>query len=198
MALVGAMHVAAAAGLLLVPQVRERLVPEPLLVVEIREPPREPPPERARPLPQPVMREPVNVVLPPPVIALAPEVAVTPPVPRPTISGPVATPPPAPAPSTTPALEPPRFDMAYLRNPAPRYPTVSRRLREQGRVVLHVLVGPAGEAQSVKVRTSSGFERLDQAALDAVRRWRFAPAHRGAEAVAAWALVPILFQLVEA
>ena len=45
------------------------------------------------------------------------------------------------------------------------------------------------------MRTSSGYERLDRAAVEAVRHWRFAPARRGTETIAAWALVPILFQL---
>ena len=53
----------------------------------------------------------------------------------------------------------------------------------------------ASDAEDVEVRTSSGSERLDRAAIDAVRRWRFAPARRGVEAIAAYALVPIVFQL---
>lgn len=196
-AAVAAFHAAAIAALILMPGVRERLIPQrALLVVQVREEPRERPPE-AKPLPPPVLREPMKVEISPPVIALAPEIPVTPPAqPRPTITGPIATPPAPPAPAATPApVQPPRFDMAYLRNPAPAYPTLSRRAKEQGRVLLHVLVSAGGEAQSIEVRDSSGFERLDRAAIDAVRRWRFAPARRGSEAIAAWALVPILFQL---
>ncbi len=85
--------------------------------------------------------------------------------------------------------------MSYLNNPAPAYPMVSRRLKEQGRVLLRVLVSASGDAQNVELRTSSGSDRLDRAAIDAVRHWRFAPAKRGGETIAAWALVPILFQL---
>jgi protein TonB len=85
--------------------------------------------------------------------------------------------------------------MAYLNNPPPAYPPLSRRLKEQGRVLLRVLVSTAGNAQDVELRTSSGSERLDRAAIEAVRRWRFSPARRGAETIAAWALVPIVFQL---
>jgi protein TonB len=93
------------------------------------------------------------------------------------------------------AIEPPRYDMSYLNNPPPAYPNLSRRMKEQGRVILRVLVNASGAAEDVEVRASSGSVRLDRAAIDAVRRWRFAPARRGAETVAAWALVPILFQL---
>jgi protein TonB len=103
---------------------------------------------------------------------------------------------PTPAPVAEAAsLEPPRYDLAYLDNPAPAYPGLSRRMREQGRVILRVLVSATGEAQTVEVGSSSGSARLDVAAIEAVRRWRFSPARRGTNAIAAWALVPIIFQL---
>src|SRR4030095_4883934 len=105
----------------------------------------------------------------------------------------VATAPAAAAPA--PALVPPRFDAAYLDNPAPAYPSVSRRQHEEGRVMLRVRVGADGRAESVDIATSSGYDRLDRAAQDAVRRWRFVPARRGAEAVAAFVNVPISFTL---
>jgi len=47
----------------------------------------------------------------------------------------------------------------------------------------------------VELKSTSGSERLDQAALDAVRQWRFVPAKRGSEAIAAWVVVPISFSL---
>jgi protein TonB len=47
----------------------------------------------------------------------------------------------------------------------------------------------------VSVDTSSGSTALDEAALDAVRKWRFVPAKRGAQPVEAWHLVPIVFRL---
>ena len=88
-----------------------------------------------------------------------------------------------------------RFDADYLSNPAPAYPSLSRRLGEQGKVVLRVLVSAVGQAQQVELKTGSGFPRLDQSAQDAVRRWRFVPARRGNDAVAAWVQVPIVFDL---
>ncbi|MBS1228948.1 MAG: Ferric siderophore transport system, periplasmic binding protein TonB [Proteobacteria bacterium] len=89
----------------------------------------------------------------------------------------------------------PRFDAAYLANPAPAYPSLSRKLGEQGRVVLHVLVDAGGRASRIEIKSSSAWPRLDQSAQDAVARWKFVPARRGDEAVDAWVLVPIVFNL---
>ena len=89
----------------------------------------------------------------------------------------------------------PRFDVAYLNNPRPEYPRIARRMGEQGRVLLHVFVNASGSAEKVEIRTSSGSPRLDQAAREAVQRWKFVPARRGDEAVSAWVLVPISFVL---
>lgn len=100
----------------------------------------------------------------------------------------------APAPPPPPIVQP-SYNADYLQNPAPRYPPLARRMGQQGKVVLRVLVNPAGAADQVEVRASSGSELLDAAALDAVRRWRFVPARQGAQPVAAWVLVPITFTL---
>ena len=96
---------------------------------------------------------------------------------------------------TTPDVVPPRYDVAYLDNPAPAYPPLARRAGEQGRVLLRVHVTPSGVADAVEVRQSSGSLRLDAAAEDTVRRWRFAPARQGERTVAAWVMVPITFAL---
>ena len=87
------------------------------------------------------------------------------------------------------------FDADYLKNPAPAYPAMSRRLGEEGRVVLRVFVSVEGRPQQIEIKTRSGFPRLDQAAEDAVRRWKFVPARRGDTAVAPWVAVPIVFNL---
>lgn len=94
-----------------------------------------------------------------------------------------------------PAIEPPRFGAAYLNNPAPTYPPVSRRFGEQGRVLLRVLVSENGLAQSVQLDSSSGFEKLDRAAIEAVKKWSFIPAKRSNQAVSAYVLVPVKFSL---
>lgn len=89
----------------------------------------------------------------------------------------------------------PRFDADYLNNPKPAYPRLSRRHREQGVVTLRVYVLPDGAPERVELKTSSGFTLLDQAALEAVRRWKFVPAQAGGRAMAAWVNVPLEFSL---
>lgn len=98
------------------------------------------------------------------------------------------------APAQAPVIAP-RFDAAYLRNPAPAYPRASRRLGEQGRVILRVCVEPDGRPSALEVHQSSGSARLDEAALNAVRQWSFVAARRGTEKVTAWVLVPMDFRL---
>lgn len=106
------------------------------------------------------------------------------------------TPAPAPVPAVTEApVTQPRFDAGYLDNPAPAYPSISRRMGENGKVLLRVFVEPNGRPSQIQINTGSGSPRLDQAAQEAVWRWKFVPARRGDEAVGAWVLVPIIFNL---
>lgn len=100
--------------------------------------------------------------------------------------------PPAPAQET---LTQARFDADYLRNPAPGYPALSKRRGEEGKVILRVSVTPQGVADHLEIKTSSGSSRLDEAALAAVRNWKFIPAKRGDVPVQSWVLVPIVFRL---
>jgi protein TonB len=179
--------------------------PRQAIVVQLVPPP-EPakatPPSKPKPLPVKVIA-PMPAVPPPaigvpdlPSVQELPAITLPPstpePAPVPAIPAPVAAV--AAAPAIAP-LVPPRYDAAYLDNPAPAYPSAARRLHEEGRVLLRVRVTADGRAGDVDVATSSGSERLDRAALDAVRRWRFVPARRGDEAVAAQVLVPIVFSL---
>jgi protein TonB len=154
---------------------------------------------------------PAQIAGPAEVVAATPFEAPRPPAPAPVAAAPVAAAPapptdktpaapppassPAPASPPAPAVTPARFDADYLDNPKPGYPPVSRRLGEEGRVVLRVRVDSAGLAVEAQVHASSGFDRLDSAALSTVRRWKFVPARRGSEAVAATVLVPITFSL---
>lgn len=80
-------------------------------------------------------------------------------------------------------------------NPAPGYPYAARLRGQHGRVVLRVEVTPGGGAGAVAVERSSGYEILDRAASEAVRQWRFRPAHRGGVPVAATVQVPVRFDL---
>ncbi len=189
-----ALHALAAAALLSYEPARKALLAAAPIMVELITPPRIEPPKpqpptelpRPRPVSKPVERpiEPLPVVTAP---AEAPSPVVAPPPPPPVV---VAAPPAPPAPLTQPI-----FNANYLDNPAPAYPPLSRRMHEEGRVILRVLVNVHGTADEVQVRTTSGSARLDEAARETVRGWKFVPAKRGAEPVAAWVLIPISFRL---
>lgn len=151
--------------------------------------PAAPAPARERPQPRPT-----------PVLAMSPEqqpaaasatVAAPAPVatdPAPRPAAPVAT-------AAGPAISAARFDAAYLQNPKPNYPALSRRLGEEGKVLLKVRVGSDGKPLAVDLEKSSDFERLDNAARQVVQNWRFVPAKRGDEAIEATVIVPIAFRL---
>jgi len=94
-----------------------------------------------------------------------------------------------------PAIEPPSFGAAYLNNPAPAYPMSARRMGEQGKVLLKVLVSEDGKAATVQVDRSSGHSKLDEAAVEAVKKWSFVPAKRSNKPMSAYVLVPINFSL---
>jgi|GEM_PF-1208617 len=89
----------------------------------------------------------------------------------------------------------PQYGAGYLSNPAPDYPDLARSEGEEGKVLLHVLVTPEGLAKKVKLHRSSGSDSLDDAAVKAVKKWRFVPARLGSQAVEAWVYVPIVFKL---
>lgn len=95
----------------------------------------------------------------------------------------------------TQTYQSPNFNAAYLNNPAPDYPSISRREGEQGLVLLRVQVTANGAAASVELQTGSGSTRLDQAALEAVKKWRFVPAKRGEQSVSASVVVPVRFSI---
>jgi protein TonB len=127
----------------------------------------------------------------------APAAVVTPQEPAAPVAAPVAPAAPAapPAPSAAPKVQLPLSSADYLQNPKPAYPPLSRRLGEQGQVIVRVMVGADGVPQSAEVRKSSGFERLDQAALATALKWRYVPGKRGGVAEAMPVNVPINFVL---
>jgi protein TonB len=86
---------------------------------------------------------------------------------------------------------------AYMRNPKPAYPQRARQLGQQGRVELLVEVLANGRVGRVDISASSGYDILDQAAADAVKRWRFVPARRGRRPVTSWVRIPVKFDLRE-
>lgn len=127
----------------------------------------------------------------------------------------------APPPEPAPILTAPESSMAYqapVTPPAPpgpppapdtgasvgadyhnrrglRYPPQAARRREEGTVTLRVYVSAEGDAEQVEIQRSSGSRHLDQAALRAVRTWKFRPGVRNGQPVGGWVVVPIDFKL---
>lgn len=108
-----------------------------------------------------------------------------------TIAAPAAAAPDVGVAAAQPIVQLPSSNADYLQNPLPAYPPISRRLNEQGRTMLRVLIGADGKPQATEIAKSSGFARLDDAALATVMRWRFVPGKRGGVAEAMWFNVPI-------
>jgi protein TonB len=80
---------------------------------------------------------------------------------------------------------PPHIDDAVrMNNPSPIYPRLSKRLREEGVVILDLWVLADGSVADVNIKISSGHPRLDNAALEAVKMWRYKPANQNGEAIA--------------
>ncbi len=102
---------------------------------------------------------------------------------------------PAPLAITASPSVPESANLAVRTRVEPGYPPASRRLGEQGAVMLRVLVDERGRPADIIVATSSGYPGLDDAAVEAVRRWRFAAAKRDGAAISSWTRVRILFRL---
>ena len=111
------------------------------------------------------------------------------------ITVPVAAAAPPPPPSQSSSAAKLVATVEYLREPVPRYPPQSRKLREQGLVVLRVLIDERGTACDVAVENSSGYERLDRAAREAIARAEFRPYIEDGVPRRAMVLIPIEFSL---
>lgn len=85
--------------------------------------------------------------------------------------------------------------MGSAANPRPRYPLSARRRGIEGRVVLRVFVGADGHVQSIDILHSSHHAVLDDAAVRALRRWRFEPARQAGLPVAGRVDIPVAFRL---
>lgn len=171
-----------------------------VLVSEHRQPPSTPPVAAPTPRARPTPAAAPQHELPP--SERAPVLPTEPAVQSPAPAAPVET---ATVPAAAPAsadnsasgpVTPPRSEAAHLNNPKPVYPAVSRRLKEAGRVVLDVYILPDGSVGQLRVKVSSGYPRLDEAALAAVRRWTYVPARRGNDAVALWHAQSLVFSLI--
>lgn len=85
----------------------------------------------------------------------------------------------------------------YHTNPKPDYPLPSLRRREEGTVLLNVLVQTDGTPATISLNRSCGHPLLDRAALDAVHRWTFEPARAAGVPVSSLVVVPVRFSLAE-
>ncbi|VCU69950.1 transport protein TonB [Pigmentiphaga humi] len=172
------------------------------------EPPK-PEPPKPKPQPKPKPKPPPKPVPAPPEPAPPSETAISDPVPEP-------EPAPAPAPASSaqasgkpdasertaspqaPVSSEPKLvgRIEYLGDPPmPDYPRTSKRLGEQGKVLVRLLINTSGRVDQASLEKSSGFSRLDDAALEAARRGRFKPYTENGVAIAAIAIVPFDFTL---
>ena len=201
---------------MMVSQLIEPPKPKPALPAPPPPPPQPPPPSRQQPTPPAAVKQPLK-----PAVAKAPAVAAPLPMaiadPTPAVNAPLGAiaPQPAPAPVAAPvaaapaaapgpaapaaqaAVQLPSSDASYLQNPPPPYPPISRRLNEEGNTNVRVLIGVDGVPQRAEIAKSSGFSRLDDAAVSTVMRWRYVPGKRGGVAEAMWFIVPINWQLTK-
>jgi periplasmic protein TonB len=169
-----------------------RIIPTPAeaitLMVNVINPP---PPDQPKP-PKPEPPKPQAVELPKPQQLVVETPVVTPDKPLVYVPSPppVDTVPPLPL---QPVVLSDELSVACIESPPPDYPRLSVRMNEQGKVVLRVELGEDGSVANVEVKTSSGYKRLDAAALNAVKTWRCKPAMRNGVAVRATALQPFNF-----
>ena len=136
--------------------------------------------------PTPAPNAPTGVAVSPPLAPIAAPVQAAAPAP-------VAAPPPAPAPPPPPAkIEPPTLDASYNANvDLFRAPAISVRLNEHGRVLLRLTITEAGVVSKAVLVKSSGYERLDQAAIRGALQTRFKPATRAGIPVEVTHLLPV-------
>ena len=144
--------------------------------------------EPVEPAPQPELKQP-DLTVP------IPETVIETPVEIPPIEAAPAAPSNAPVAIPTEGAPIEATSLAVTKRVDPVYPPASRRQDEEGTVRLRVLVDESGTPREVNVLKSSGHTRLDEAAVDAVKRWRFRAATQAAQAVKAWTQVSVTFRL---
>lgn len=208
---VGLLFVLALHGMLLYAGMRYKLIPPPQEAVTIFVNLINPPPpkkDEERPeQPKPIPPQKVKLVKPRPVeqpkpapvlVAEAPVVSASEPVappPEPVIEAPPEPEPVVPPSPPAPVVMQSELSLSCPQRAMPNYPAASRRSNEQGRVVLRVELDETGRITLVRVAESSGFKRLDEACLEAVRSWRCNAAIRDGKAVRGIAMQPFDFIL---
>ncbi|WP_394561717.1 energy transducer TonB [Aquipseudomonas alcaligenes] len=186
------------------PVLPEVPVQVPPMTIEFAAPPPPPEPVVETPPPPPVVEE---LAVKPPPKPEPPKPKPQPPKPKPKPAPKPVEPPPqppkaetppppaAPVAAPAPVETPPSANAAYLKNPAPEYPSLAQRRGWEGTVLLRVRVLASGKPAEIQIQKSSGREALDEAAVRAVKRWSFVPAKRGDVAQEGWVTVPLDFRL---
>lgn len=169
-----------------------------LMVLDLHVTP--PPPPHIVPKPQPHAELPKAqpIAVPPPIVAVpapSPVVAVQAVAPPPPVVMAPAAPPAAPPPASAAPADGGDLSSRMIAAKPPSYPLESRRKKEEGTVVLTVLLDTQGRVSDVAIAQSSGFERLDHAALTAVKDWRWSPVMRNGAPVMVQGRVKIPFIL---
>ncbi len=190
----------------------QRLIPHPeqamTLFAELITPPAPVTPPKALPEPAPVKLQPAKQPVvkpkqeqlaaksPVPTEKKQAEPALEPPKPaeqvKESVPAPAATPKPA---STAPVTLSSELAVSCPKLTPPEYPAISRRMGEEGKLILRVELDENGHIDNAKVLNSSGYERLDAAALSAVKNWQCNPSLRDGQPVRAVALQPFNFVL---
>lgn len=152
------------------------------------EEPRQPPPPKPRAIEKP---QPRQLVAETPVTTPTDHVAPPPPKAAPAIEAP-----PMPLPIAPVALSG-ELSLVCPDRTAPAYPALSLRRGESGTTVLHVELSEDGRIASATIETGSGYPRLDDAALAAVKTWRCQPPRRNGQPTRAVARQPFKFVLQE-
>ena len=190
--LIGLLFVLAFHGVALYGLWSYRIIPTPdeaiTLMVNLINPP---PPEQPKP-PQPELPKlrpveppkPQQLIVDTPVVMPDEQVVYVPP---PVVEAPALPP--------QPVVLASELSVSCPERSPPEYPRQSMRLNEQGRVVLRVELGEDGRVVNATVKSGSGYQRLDEAALSTVKTWRCKPSVRNGMAVHAMALQPFNFTL---
>lgn len=185
--LVIGVHAGVLAAVVLSPSAPMPIVVEPTIQgMLVMAEPEEAPPPNPLPLPPPPEKKPEPKPKPKPLPKAPPsERAVEAPEPEP-VSAPTEEPVKEQPTEPAPVVLPPRTDASEQNNPAPVYPAISKRLGEKGIVSLEILVKADGTVGEVKVKKSSGYKRLDTAAITAIKRWRFIAASENGISIDYW------------
>jgi len=83
----------------------------------------------------------------------------------------------------------------YKNTPAPVYPKFAKKRGYEGTTVIEVLIEIDGKVKDIKINKSAGYEILDNAAINAVKKWLFVPATIGDKKIEMWVKIPVKFEI---